>query len=439
MPRHLAPQGDETLAQLRVARAVANVPLTRRDDLERAVALLEELHRVREGLRCALHLTRLLQQLDDALLGAEHRLARELRVRRLRGIRHDDVRCIGDDATVLADDRPVGEVEFAPPDDVGHVTERADHGDARPLVLLRERVGEHRHLDVEQGRAHGRAEERLVALIVGVGHERDARGEQLGARRLDEHVTGAVGLVEPEAVVGGGLVAVLELGLRDGRAEVDVPQRRGQRLVGLAAFDVAQERELARAHRGIRDRAIRLTPVDAQAQLAPQRLEGLLVLDRERLAQLDEVAAADRHLVGGLAALVVAARERGTEVGVVRQSRVAAHAVVVLDATLGGQAVVVPADRVENRLAAHALEAHLHVGVRVAEDVPDVEASGCRRRRSVDREDTGAAHLGGADPVEDVRAAVGPRGIPFLLEALQGGLVRNQRHGYSSSDIGGTV
>ena len=433
MPRHLAAERDELVAQGLVAGAVADVPLARRDDLERAVALLVELHDVREGLRVAVQLAGLLQQLDDALLGAEHRLAGELRIRRLRGIRHDHVGRVGDHAAVLAEDRAVRQVELAPPDDVGDIAERADHRDARALVLLRERVGEHRNLDVEERRAHGRAEQRLVALVVGVGDERDARREQLGPGGLDVDVAGAVGLVERDAVVGGRLVAVLELGLRDGGAEVDVPERRRHRLIGLAALEVAQEGELAGAHRLVRDRAVGLGPVDAQAELAQQRLEVLLVLDGERLAQLDEVAAAHRDLVGRAAALVVAALVRGSEAGVVRQRRVAAHAVVVLHAALGRQAVVVPAHRVEHRLAAHALEAHLDVGVRVAEDVPDVQAARRGRRGSVDREDPGAADLGGADPVEQVRALLGPCGIPLAFETLECGLVRNERVGHGVS------
>ncbi len=108
-------------------------------------------------------------------------------------------------------------------------------------------VREHRHLDVEERGAHGGAEERLVALVVGMRDEGHAGGEQLGAGRLDVDVAAAVGLVEGDAVVGAGLVAVLELGLRDRGAEVDVPEGRGERLVGLAALEVAQERELAGA------------------------------------------------------------------------------------------------------------------------------------------------------------------------------------------------
>ena len=121
------------------------------------------------------------------------------------------------------------------------------------------------------------------------------------------------------------------------------------------------------------------------------RLEVLLVFGGEPLAQLDEVAPADRDLVGGLHALAVGALEGRREVGVVGQARVAAHAVVVLHAPLGGQAVVVPAHRVEDVLAAHALEARDEVGVGEREHVADVQRTRRRRRGRVDRVDLLAA------------------------------------------------
>ena len=75
---------------------------------------------------------------------------------------------------------------------------------------------------------------------------------------------------------------------------------------------------------------------------------------------------------------------RRSEVRVVRQGRVAAHAVVVLHPALGRQAVVVPADRVEDVLAAHPLVAGDQVGVGVGEHcarraaTPTPWAAGCR-------------------------------------------------------------
>ena len=114
--------------------------------------------------------------------------------------------------------------------------------------------------------------------------------------------------------------------------------------------------------------------------MAPQLLELLLVLGHEAVAELDEVAARDRHrrlrrLLGRL------------EVGVVRERRVAAHAEVVLHPALGGQAVVVPAHRVEDLEPAHAPVAGDGVGVRVAEHVAHVQRAGHGRRRRVDRID----------------------------------------------------
>ena len=70
---------------------------------------------------------------------------------------------------------------------------------------------------------------------------------------------------------------------------------------------------------------------------------------------------------------VAAVRRRERRVEGLR--RVAAHAVEVLHPALGGQAVVVPADRVEDGLAAHPLVAGEGVGLGVAEHVPDVDAS----------------------------------------------------------------
>ncbi len=91
-----------------------------------------------------------------------------------------------DDAAVAPDDRAHRQPELAPPDHVGGVAERADHGDARALLGIGELVRDDGHLDVEERRADGRAEQRLVARVVGMGDDGDARGEQLGAGRLDE-------------------------------------------------------------------------------------------------------------------------------------------------------------------------------------------------------------------------------------------------------------
>ena len=80
-----------------------------------------------------------------------------------------------------------------------------------------------------------------------MGDDRHATGQQLGPSRVDQQVAAVVGAVEGDLVVGAGHVAVFQLGLGDGGAEVDVPQRRSVLLVGLATRQVAQERRLAGA------------------------------------------------------------------------------------------------------------------------------------------------------------------------------------------------
>ncbi len=158
-----------------------------------------------------------------------------------------------------------------------------------------------------------------------------------------------------------------------------------------------------------RDRRVLHRPVDRRAEGTKDVLEGLLVEGREAPAELDEVAPADRDLL-------LAGRRRGLEELVVGQVGVAADPEEVLDAALGGQAVVVPAHRVEDHLAAHAPVACDDVGVRVAEHVADVQRARDRRWRRVDRVDLVARGRG----VE----AVGGLGVPALdplgLEALDG-------------------
>ena len=154
----------------------------------------------------------------------------------------------------------------------------------------------------------------------------------------------------------------------------------------------------------------------AQAELAPQGLEELLVLHDQLLAQRDEVGPVHRDLALGIGLL------RRAEVGVVGERGVAAHPEVVLHATLGRQAVVVPAHRVEHGLAAHPLEARDDISVGVGEDVSDVERAAHGRRRRVDREDVGAR----AGPIEAVDPFRVPARHPLLLEPFERRLVGNR-------------
>ncbi len=272
------------------------------------------------------------------------------------------------------------------------------------------------HLDAEQGRGDLLAEQRLVALVVGVRHERGAGGQQLGAGGLDVDLFAVFG-EERVAVVGAGDFAVLELGLGHGGAERDIPQGGGLGHVRVAGGQVGQEGALGDGAGLVIDGPVGQVPVHGQAQGLEEVLEDLLVLDREFLAQLDEVPARDDVEV----ALVLGGLGRGAVAGVVGDRRIAAHAVVVLHAALGGQAVVVPAHGVEDVLAGHALVARQDVGLRVGEHVSDVEGSRRRGRGSVDRVDL----LPGGVRVELVGPFVKPALRERLFQPLQGGLVRN--------------
>ena len=297
---------------------------------------------------------------------------------------------------------------------------------------------QNRHLHVVHGGGDRRAEQRLVALVVRVSDQGHAGGQQLGTRRLDAHVGAVldgragggslrgglgVGDVEGQAVVEARVLAALQLSLGDRRLEGDVPQARGLGLVGLAARQVAQERGLGDLACTRADRLVVLLPVHAQAQVAPQRLELSLVFLGEALAQLHEVLTRNRLLVASLDRLAVAAHVRGLEVGVVGQRGIHAHAEVVLHAALRGQTVVVPPHRVEHGLADHALVAGHDVGVRVGENMADVQGAGYRRRGSVDR-----VHLlarGAA--VKCVGALAFPGLTPLGFEAFGGGAVGHAR------------
>jgi hypothetical protein len=149
------------------------------------------------------------------------------------------------------------------------------------LVRLGGRVREHGDLDAEQRAGHRGAEQVLVALVVRVGDQRDAGRQQLGPGGLDVH-GGAVGRAERDPVERAGVRARLELGLRHGGLERDVPEPGGLGLVRLVAGQVAQERLLGDGTRLGGDGLVGHAPVDGQAEPAPQRLELLLVLDGQR-------------------------------------------------------------------------------------------------------------------------------------------------------------
>ena len=213
---------DEGSVEGGVAPAVADVPLARGDDLERLLAALVEIGLALGGRRLAVEVAGLPQRAHDRLTGGVCRGAGELRGIQLRTGAGHPLGGVALESAGAGDDRAHRQLQLTPPDDVGEVAEGAAHRNAGALVGLGGGVGEHWQFDVKQRRPHGCAEQRLVALVVGVGDERHACGDELGSRRLD--VDRASGAVERDPVVGAGIVACLEFGLGHGGLESDIPE-----------------------------------------------------------------------------------------------------------------------------------------------------------------------------------------------------------------------
>ena len=223
------------------------------------------------------------------------------------------------------------------------------------------------------------------------------------------------------AVVWRRGLTVLELGLGDRGAEVDVPERRRLGLVRLAAGEVAEERALRHAPARRRRSSCTSSTSRPRARVAATAPRTPARRSRdEALAQLDEVAAA-RSAIACFAGLL-----GRLEVGSYGQRRVAPDAEEVLHPTLGREAVVVPAHRVEDLAPAHALVAGDGVGLGVPEHVSPCAASrspsaaACRSRRRRRR------RLGAVEAVGAVRLP----GAPHLSS-------RPSSAGFSGTSTGG--
>ncbi len=283
-------------------------------------------------------------------------------------------------------------------------------------------MGDHRNLDAVQRCAHGGAEDRLVALVVGMGHQGDTRGDENRAGGVDDHVAGAVGARETDLVIRARALTIFEFGLGDGGLEVDVPQRGCFLRVGLAAGEIAQEGALAHTSASLVDGGVEIRPVDRESETAEEIFEDLLVLVCELFAQLDEVGTRDRHRLMVLGRI---ASERRLEVGLVGHRRIASDPEEVLHSAFGRQPVVVPSHGIEDRLAAHALMARDGVGVGVREDVAHVERTRHGGRWRVDR-----VHLFASGRAVEAVDAFGLPGVdPELLDAVEAGLLGDLGHG----------
>ena len=122
------------------------------------------------------------QQLDDGLLGAEHGLAGELGVGGAAGLGDDRVGSLGE-ARVRRWPMIARLGRSSSRHHMTSVTSPKVQIMAMPVPLSfwARWCASTGTSTPNSGVRHGRAEQRLVALVVGVRDERDAGGEQLGA------------------------------------------------------------------------------------------------------------------------------------------------------------------------------------------------------------------------------------------------------------------
>ena len=265
------------------------------------------------------------------------------------------LRRVGDDAAVAADDHAGREVELAPPGHVSDVAECADHGDAGALVGLRQLVGDDRHLDAVQ-----RGDDRSCRTAAGNGRRpggrrvrRTPRSTRVGWCRSRRRRRRRRGRTRS----GGRPPAARGPPSRPGR------QQSGSRRPTSSAASWLYASPRARLRRKARwlMRRLRASIVayrSDQSTLSPSlrniASNACSSICHELVAELEEVRPRDRDR---LMVLRRVTPERRLEAGHVRLARIAAHAEVVLHPALGRESVVVPPHRIEDLLAAHALEA----------------------------------------------------------------------------------
>ena len=413
---------DQFGVQLLIGAAVLEVPLAGSDDFERLVALLVEVRHTLGRSRLAVKIAGFAQCVDDDLACGECRLAGGFLEDALAFLVFDPVRGVHHDASVALDDGTQRQVQITPPLNVGHVTERTAHGDTCALVHFRGLVRQNRHLHVEQRGVDVLAEIRLVTLVIRVRDQCAAGCQQFRTGGFDVDRS-AVFEAERHLVVEARIFAGFQLGLGHCGLEGHIPQAWSVFLIRFAAGQIAQERLLGHALRVLADGVVGLRPVDGQAEGTPQRLELLLILGGELLAQFDEVLTGDRDLILGVDLLAIGAFERRHEIRIVLEGGVHTHAVIVLHTAFGWQAVVVPAHRVEHVVAVHALESRDHIGMRVREHVAHVQVAGNGGRRGVD----GIHGLAVAGALELVDFAFVPDFAPLVFETVHADLVGQRR------------
>ncbi len=95
---------------------------------------------------------------------------------------------------------------------------------------------EDRHFNAKERRQRLGAKESLKPRVVGMGHQRHAAGQHLGAGRLDLNAALALRTLEGDPVVIARSLTVFQFGLGDGGAKVNVPERGRDARVDLAAL-----------------------------------------------------------------------------------------------------------------------------------------------------------------------------------------------------------
>ena len=227
------------------------------------------------------------------------------------------------------------------------------------------------------------AEQRLVALVVGMRDDRDARGEQLGPRRVDHRR-------RPSRRPCGTAARGTRPASRGLRARPARPRCGSRRPTASAPRRGTPRR--ARGCAGTRAGSCARAACRSSCTSASSRPTGRAGATAPRTPSRPRRRAAShssRKFGREIGIASLPGFSGGANVGVVRQVRIAAHAEVVLHPALGRQPVVVPAHRVEDLAAAHALEAGDRVGLHVAERRAHVQRAADRGRRRVDREDLG--------------------------------------------------
>ena len=129
-----------------------------------------------DGARLAEHCSGFTQHFHNFGLRLVDEQTSDLFVRCNTTRRFKSVWWSGNDATVATDDGASWQIEFTPPNHVGEVTERTNHGDTSALIDLCKWVSEYGNFDSVQRCANRLAEKRFVSIVVRMCNECNTSG-----------------------------------------------------------------------------------------------------------------------------------------------------------------------------------------------------------------------------------------------------------------------